>query len=98
MRIGSWNVRHGLIKHEKELTMWMKEEKLDIAFAVEADTNIVKKEEDYLINGYSTILPITEENQKVRILAFKSNNTELNIKTRTDLMSSEFPSIWLECK
>ena len=96
MRVGSWNVRHGLIKHEKELTMWMKEEKLDIAFAVEADTNMVKKEEDYQIEGYSTIIPKIEENQKVRILAFKSNKTDLIIKTRTDLMSSGFPSIGME--
>jgi hypothetical protein len=35
LKVGSWNIRHELIKHEIEMKMCLKNENLDVAFLVE---------------------------------------------------------------
>ena len=96
LKVGSWNIRHGLIKHEQELKVWMENENLDIAYLVETDTTDVTTPEDYQILGYETILPLINTDQKTRIIALSRTSTGNKTKVRKDLMSTNFPSIWLE--
>ena len=66
-------------------------------FLTETDTKSIQKEEDYAIDGYTTILPcFNKNNPKIRIIALVKNEDANNFKCRKDLMSDLFPSIWLE--
>jgi exonuclease III len=96
LNVGSWNIRHGLAKHEQEMRMWLKKEDLDIAFYVETDTDKIDTLEDYEIDGYETVVPKTQNGKKKRIIAVKKTNMSATTKTREDLMSPDFPSIWIE--
>ena len=80
------------------MKMWLKQEELDVAFLVEADSNIIKTAEDYKIEEYETVLPNIHEENKVRIIALRKNNASVDICARKDLMSPDFPSIWMEAK
>jgi hypothetical protein len=50
--------------YEKEMQMWLRDEDLDVAFLVEADTNNIATLGDYQIEGYETVIPKTFENKK----------------------------------
>ena len=66
-------------------------------FLTETDTRSLSNEETYIIKGYKTILPIIKMNKNlVRIICLVKEVLMPKIKVRLDLMSVEFPSIWLE--
>ena len=93
----TWNIRRGLIKREIELIDLLKSENVDVIFLTETDTKSLSKEEDYCIQGYKTILPITDpKSGLVRIIGLVKEEHIPHIKIRLDLMSKEFPSIWFE--
>jgi hypothetical protein len=80
----------------EELKMLMKKENLDVTFMVETDSISIKKPEDYQIEGYKTVLPLGGTNEKVRVMGMIKNQLCIEMKVREDLMSTEFPSIWIE--
>ena len=54
-------------------------------------------ESSYRISGYKTILPVkTAKSELVRIVCLIKESITPYIKIMTDLMSCDFPSIWLE--
>ena len=76
--------------------MLMKKENLEVTFMVETDSISIKKPEDYQIEGYKTVLPLGGTNEKVRVMGMIKNQLCIEMKVREDLMSTEFPSIWIE--
>ena len=68
-------------------------------FLVETDTSSINEEKDYTKAGYRTILPILgESDNKIRIMGLIKDEHLNKIKVRSDLMSEDFPSIWLEAE
>ena len=52
---------------------------------------------EYLIEGYKTIFHLrASKNDKIRTVALVSNEVSKNIKVKKEVMSEDFPSIWLE--
>ena len=97
LNCATWNIRRGLLTREKELVNLLATENIDLIFITETDTKNIKKEEDYTIQGYKTILPLfNSENQKIRIIGLVKTEISTQFKFRQDLMSVQFPSIWLE--
>ena len=54
IKYACWNVRRGLIKQELEVKNILKEERIDIMFLVEVDTNLIKIKTDFILAGYET--------------------------------------------
>ena len=93
----TWNIRRGLIVRDLELKEMLKNENIDVIFLTETDTKAIQKEEGYLIQGYKTLFQERKTDQsKLRIVCLVKNSLVQNMKIRKDLMSSEFPSIWIE--
>jgi len=66
-------------------------------FLVETDITMLNGKEDYKIEGYETILQKTDQNmEKIRIIGLVVEEMRNITKVKTDLMTKEFPSIWLE--
>ena len=96
IRLGTWNVRRGLIRRENEIKALLQEEDLDLLFLTEADTKLINVA-NYKINGYRTIAPMAkDENDTIRVIAVAREEAGVEWKIREDLMSDGFPSIWLE--
>ena len=90
-------MRRGLIKHELAIKDLLVSEKLDILFLVETGFNSIKSNTEYIINGYETILQLTDEKcSKVRIMALVSNDINQDMVVLKEIMTPQFPSIWLE--
>ena len=97
LKIGCWNIRRGLVKREEELKEMLRREKIDIMFLVETDTEMIREEKDYKIEGFRTTLPKRRETEnKIRIIGLISEGLGERTKEREDLTSQDFPSIWLE--
>ena len=95
--ISTWNIRRGLIVREIELKNMLNDEKIDIMFVTETDTKTLENEKSYQVEGYNTIFPQRKNaDSKVRIICLAKINLYARIKIRRDLMSGDFPSIWLE--
>ena len=94
--IGTWNMRRGLIKRENEILDILTSQNIDVLFLTETDTKRSDAEK-FVIKGFNTVIQrVSEEEDIVRIIALIRENTGLEIKTRSDLMSDSFPSVWLE--
>ena len=99
IRCCQWNIKRGLICRENEIINILKEENVDIMFLTETDSKTIKKDTDFQIAGYDTVLPLIEkDNDNIRIIALVSQKIRNKVKTRSDLMSDAIPSIWLEVK
>ena len=99
IKCACWNVRRGLIKQELEVKSILKEERIDIMFLVEVDTNLIKIKTDFILAGYETVVQKRKsDEEKVRVVCVFKEELSSEIKVREDLMSNEFPSIWLEVK
>lgn len=97
LTIGCWNIKRGLVMREEELKELLHKEKIDIMFLLKMDTVMMKGEEDYTIKGYKIILTkLKETGHKIKIVGLVRNTETARTKTRTYLMSGDFPSIWLE--
>ena len=71
---------------------------IDVLFLTETDTKRSDAEK-FVIKGFNTVVQrVSEEEDIVRVIALIRENTGLEIKTRSDLMSDSFPSVWLEIK
>ena len=97
LKICSLNIQRGLIKRELELKYIFKSEKVKIIFLVETDITMLNRKEDCKIEGYETILQKSDQNKKkIRIIGLVEEEMRNITKARNDLMTKEFPSIWLE--
>ena len=95
LNIATWNIRRGLITKENELILLLTTEDIDVIFLTETDTNM-QNAKDFHVKGYTTRTQLCgETNQTIRILALTKDNCGVDIVTREDLMSEDFPSIWL---
>ena len=93
----TWNIRRGLLTREAELKNLLSSEKIDIMFLTETDTHNLTNEDSYVLQGYKTILPKIKCGENlVRIICLVKECILPFIKIRRDLMSEDFPSIWLE--
>ena len=98
IKIGTWNVRRGLLRRENEIKLLLQSENIDILYLTETDTKKINVT-NYKLSGYTTILQCSEgDDDSVRIIALVKDAAGLDIKVRQDLMSNSFPSIWLEAK
>ena len=85
----SWNVKAGLIKREIEIRNLLQKHEINILFLNETDTFNIKKESDYKIEGFTTVLQKREsENEKLRLICLESENLANDMKVRNDLMST----------
>ena len=67
-------------------------------FLTETDM-VINRQDDYRLPGFNTIFQKREtENGKVRIVALIEESVESQITVKENLMSTNFPSIWLELK
>ena len=95
-KIMSWNIGRGLIKKLSQIRAVLLEERVGICFLIETDdsqNNLQSiKIADYSVHT-STVLNVKD---KVRIIALVHN--DLTVKIRSDLMSHEVSTIWMELK
>ena len=88
-----------MIKRELELSDLLRTENIDIIFLTETDTSMLISDETYTIAGYKTVVPEKmSDSELVRIVCLIKEKLLSYIKIRFDLMSSEFPSIWVDYK
>ena len=93
----SWNVKSGLIRRELEIRNLIENENIDVLFLKETDSNQLQTESDFTITGFITIFQKREDNcEKVRLICLVKESLMTNFTVRQDLMSTDFPSIWLE--
>ena len=93
----SWNVKSGLIRRELEIRNLIENENIDVLFLNETDSNQLQTESDFTITGVNTIFQKREDNcEKVRLICLVKESLMTNFTVRQDLMSTDFPSIWLE--
>ena len=82
---------------EAELTSIIQQNKLNLVFLVETDTNAVNNEADYKIKGFKTVIQNkNEESRPTRIIGLIDENLSSRTIIRNDLTSPDFPSIWVE--
>jgi len=97
VKIGSWNVRRGLLIREEELRSLIRTNKLNVIFLVETDTNAVNEESDYQIEGFKTLVQNKKEaSDLTRIICLIDNGLADHLVIREDLSSKDFPSLWIE--
>ena len=85
------------MKRELELCELLKTENLDVMILTETDSNMIKSKEDYRIEGYETVIQLRkDDNEKTRLVMLIRVETAHCTKVRSELMSPDFPSIWLE--
>ena len=59
----------------------------------------IQRESNYQIKAFETFLPIKKLNtDAIKIIALVRNQLSNDVKLRSDLMSGDFPSIWLELR
>ena len=97
LKCSTWNIRRGLITRDLELRKLLKNENIDVMFLTETDTKAIPSEDKYQIQGYKTVFQERKSAQsKLRIIWLVKNLLAQKMKVRKDLMSGEFPSIWIE--
>ena len=97
LRIGNLNICKGLNNKEAQLLNMIEEEEIDIIGVSETDLKDFDESLPYTLRGFKTFWPLkrSKANMK-RMLCFVKQDVE--VKERTDLMSSQISSIWLEHK
>ena len=97
LKIGSWNIKRGLVTKEIELKDMLIKEDFDIMFLNETDTKQILSNKDYQINGFDTIRPkISATNGLVRLICLVRTSLMEAVKICDEIMTDTFPSIWLE--
>jgi hypothetical protein len=97
IRIGSWNIRRGLVIREQEILNLIRQNNLGILFLVETDTLAINTEVDYKLLGFKTIIQNKKDNSTpTRIISLVNEKLSNEVTIRMDLTSTEFPSLWIE--
>ena len=100
LRVAEWNVRSNIFGREKDVIRIMHDEKISLMFLTETDSEFIIRD-NFNIQNYTTFYPKKEEEDEidnVRIVCLARNDTDVKFKLRPDLMSSQFSSIWVECR
>ena len=78
-----------------EIKTTLIEEKIDLLYLTDTDTNI-QSESEYVIEGYKTIFPLRSSTEsKIRIICLVNEKLLPNIRVK---MCDQFASIWFELK
>ena len=93
LKIGSWNIKRGLVTKEIELRDMLIKEAFDILFLNETDTKQILSKNDYQIKGCETILPKIPSTKLIRLICLVKTTLMEAIKISDELMSEEFPYI-----
>jgi exonuclease III len=97
LRIASWNIKRGLFTKEEEIKELAKNESIDLLALLEVDLKDIDDKKPPQVEGFATILPLRRaSDSKIRLLVLVREDLQKKVKTREDLMSGYFPSIWLE--
>ena len=97
LTIGCWNIRRGILTREMETREILKNEHLNVLFLVETDVILENGKDSYKIENYQTVVTKHEsEKEKVRVIGLIEENIVKSTNIREDLMSTNFPSIWIE--
>jgi hypothetical protein len=95
LKCAAWNIERGFFGKEAEITDIARGEDLDIFAIIEAD--IVYQSDPPTIEGYKVIPTLRSSPlQKVRVLTLVKEALFSQVKVRTDLMSENFASVWLQ--
>jgi hypothetical protein len=95
LRVCAWNIGRGFFAKEAEIADIAKNEHLDIISISEADQ--MYQLNPPTIKGFKTIPTLRSGPlQKVRVLTLVKDSLFSQVKVRTDLMSENFPSTWIE--
>jgi hypothetical protein len=95
LRCAAWNIKRGFVIREAELKHLIESEFLDIISISEAD--LFYHTEPPTIEGFKSIPTLrSSPKQKVRLMTLVKNSLANAITVRHDLMSEEFPSVWIE--
>jgi hypothetical protein len=95
LRVCAWNIGRGFFAKEAEIADMAKNEHLDIISISEADQ--MYQLNPPTIKGFKTIPTLRSGPlQKVRVLTLVKDSLFSQVKVRTDLMSENFPSTWIE--
>ena len=73
-----WNIRRGLVKRELEIVNLIADQKLDVLFLVETDTNQIMEEKDYKLKGFKTVFPLRSEADQTTHMICLINLRDLN--------------------
>ena len=96
LRLGTWNIRRGLVRRENEIERLLLDEGLDLLFLTETDSKKMNID-NYKIKGFYIVTPeVTDEQDMVRIVAIVREEAGVEVKPCEGLMSADFPSVWLE--
>ena len=92
VRIGTWNVRRGLIRRENEISQLLQSEDFDVLFLTETDTKR-QNAADYKIKGYTThIQAVAKDEDLVRILALTRDSCGTSFELKENLMQEGYAS------
>jgi hypothetical protein len=95
LKCAAWNIKRGFVTREAELKHLIDSECLDIISISEAD--LYYQTEPPRIDGFKSIpTKRSSPHQKVRLLTLVKNSVANDITVRLDLMSEDFPSVWIE--
>jgi hypothetical protein len=95
LRVASWNINRGFVKKQGEIESFLSENEIDILGLQE--TNLLHYSDDnpVRIEGYETYSNLRSSKQEyTRMILFIKNG--LSHSMRSDLMSADFCSVWLE--
>jgi hypothetical protein len=95
LKCAAWNIKRGFVIREAELKHLIESECLDIISI--SETDLYYQTEPPRIEGFKSI-PTKRSSlkQKVRLMTLVKNSLANAITVRLDLMSEDFPSVWIE--
>jgi hypothetical protein len=95
LRCAAWNIKRGFVIREAELRHLIESENLDIISI--SETDLYYQTEPPRIEGFKSIPTLRSSlKQKVRLMTLVKNSLADAITVRLDLMSEDFPSVWIE--
>jgi hypothetical protein len=98
VKIGTWNIKRGIIRRDIEIKDLLTTQDLDVLFLTETDIAI-PSENDLKIQGFQTIFHLREKvTDHVRLIALVKESLAPQIQVNKSLMSDSFPSIWLNVR
>ena len=92
-------MRHNIFKFKTEIKSILEKEKVGVLFCTEVDADDVLN--NFSIPQHDTFYPMTNKEEaapKIRILAVAKRGTDVTLSFREDLMTCDYPSLWVEAR